>query len=178
LFKGAQIIPNGMNQRRFSFFHGFVQKIASSRPGAWFFARTLHYFDRIVFKVSGGRATMTSALAGLPVVLLTTTGAKSGLPRTLPLLCIRDERNPHIFALVASNLGQRHYPAWYINLKVNPRAIGSIRGQAETYVAHEASGEEYERFWQCAANTYIGYPLYKQRVGERRIPIMIMTPEK
>lgn len=165
-----------MNQTHYCFFHGFVQKIASSRPGAWFFARTLPYFDRVVFKLSGGRATMTSALAGLPVVLLTTTGAKSGLPRTLPLLFIRDD--PDRFALVASNWGQRHYPAWYFNLKANPRAIGSICGQTETYVAHEASGEEYERFWQYAANTYIGYPLYKQRVGERRIPIMIMTPEK
>ena len=83
-----------MNQRRYSFFHGFVQKVASSRPGAWLYARTLHHVDRVVFKLSGGRATVTSALGGLPVVLLTTTGAKSGLPRTLPLLCIRDERNP------------------------------------------------------------------------------------
>jgi deazaflavin-dependent oxidoreductase (nitroreductase family) len=148
------------------------------RPGAWFFACTLHYFDRVAFKLSGGRATMTSALAGLPVVLLTTSGAKSGLPRTLPLLCIRDERNPHTFALVASNWGQSHYPAWYLNLKANPHATCSIRGQTGTYVAHEASAEEYERFWQCAANTYLGFALYKQRVGERHIPIMIMTPEK
>jgi deazaflavin-dependent oxidoreductase (nitroreductase family) len=166
-----------MNQRRYSFFQGLVQKIGSSRFGAWFYARTLHHFDRVAFKLTGGRATLTSALAGLPVVLLTTTGVKSGLPRTLPLLCIRDERNPTTFALVASNWGQPHYPAWYFNLKANPRAIGSIRGQTATYVAHEASGEEYERFWQCAANTYLGFAVYKQRVGERRIPIMIMTRE-
>ena len=109
-----------------------------------------------VFKLSGGRATMTGTLAGLPVVILTTTGAKSRLPRTLPLLCIRDERNATTFALVASNWGQSHYPAWYFNLKAHPRAIGSIRGRAETYVVHEASGEEDERFWQYAANTYVG----------------------
>jgi deazaflavin-dependent oxidoreductase (nitroreductase family) len=76
---------------------------------------------------------------------------------TLPLLCIRDKRNPATFALVASDWGQSHYPAWYFNLKAHPRAIGSIRGRAETYVVHEASGEEYERFWQYAANTYMGY---------------------
>ena len=167
-----------MNRKRYSFFHVLVQKIGSSRFGAWFYARALHHFDRVAFKLSGGRATLTSALAGLPVVLLTTTGAKSGLPRTLPLLCIHDERNPHTFALVASNWGQTHYSAWYFNLKANPRAVGSIRGQVGTYVAHEASGEEYEKFWQYAANTYLGYPLYKQRVGARRIPIMIMTPVK
>src|SRR5262245_11142078 len=109
-----------MNRKRYSFFHLLVQKIGSSRFGAWFYARTLHHFDRVAFKLSGGRATLTSALAGLPVVLLTTTGAKSGLPRTFPLLCIRDERSPSTFALVASNWGQTHYPAWYFNLKANP----------------------------------------------------------
>src|SRR5215475_13609730 len=167
-----------MDQRRYSFFQGLVQKIGSSRFGAWFYARTLHHFEHVAFKLSGGRATLTSSLAGLPVVLLTTTGTKSGLPRTLLLLCIRDERNPDTFALVASNWGQTHYPAWYFNLKTNPPAVGAIRGQIETYIAHEANGEEYERFWQYAANTYLGYPLYKQRVGARRIPIMIMTPVK
>ena len=103
----------------YSFFHGLVQKIGSSRFGAWFYARTMHPRR---FQTEGGRATVTSVLAGLPVVLLTTTGVKSGLPRTLPLLCIRDERNPTTFALVASNWGQTHYPAWYLNLKANPRA--------------------------------------------------------
>ena len=164
-----------MNRKRYSFFHVLVQKIGSSRFGAWFYARALHHFDRVAFKLSGGRATLTSALTGLPVVLLTTTGAKSGMRRTLPLLCIRDERNPDTFALVASNWGQTHYPAWYFNLKANPRAVGSIRGRVGTYVAHEATGEEYERFWEYAANTYPGYSLYKRRVCARLIPIMIMT---
>src|SRR5262245_843239 len=73
-----------MNRKRYSFFHVLVQKIGSSRFGARFYARTLHHFDRVAFRLSSGRATLTSSLAGLPVVLLTTTGAKSGLPRTLP----------------------------------------------------------------------------------------------
>src|SRR5262245_7007052 len=145
-----------MNRRRYSRLRGLVQQIGSSRFGAWFHARTLHHFDRVAFKLSGGRATLTSALAGLPVVLLTTTGAKSGLPRTLPLLCIRDERNPVTFALVASNWGQTHYPAWYFNLKANPQAVGSIRGQVQTYVAHAASGEEYDRLWQRSEERRVG----------------------
>jgi hypothetical protein len=61
-------------------------------------------------------------------------------------------------------------------LKANPRAICAIGGKVGEYMAHEASGEEYERFWQCALDTYIGYPNYKQRVDERHIPIMVMTP--
>jgi len=167
-----------MTGRRYSLFNSLIQKFASSRPGAWFFARTLHHFDRVFLKLSGGRTTMTSILAGLPVVILTTVGAKSKLPRTLPLLCIRDERSPDTFAIVASNWGQHHYPAWYYNLKANPRATCSVRGQAGEYVAHEAAGEEYEKFWDCAEDTHVGYPLYKQRATHRRIPIMVMTPVK
>jgi deazaflavin-dependent oxidoreductase (nitroreductase family) len=108
--------------------------------------------------------------------MLTTTGAKSGLPHTIPLIYIRDEENPEIFALIASNWGQDHNPAWYYNLKKNPCAVCSIRGETREYLAHEATGEEYERFWQRATETYVGYPLYKARAGSRRIPIMAMTP--
>jgi deazaflavin-dependent oxidoreductase (nitroreductase family) len=165
-----------MTQKKYSHFHYTMQKIASSPPGAWFFARTLHHFDRLFLGLSGGRATMTSLVAGMPMVIVTTIGAKSGLPRTLPLLCIRDENAPGTFALIATNWGQHHYPAWYFNLKANPRATCSIAGQTREYLAHEAAGEEYERFWQYAADTYIGYPLYKQRIHGRRIPIMVMTP--
>jgi deazaflavin-dependent oxidoreductase (nitroreductase family) len=153
-----------------------MQKIAASRPGAWFFSRTLHHFDRAVLALTGGRTTLAAVMAGLPVVVLVTTGAKSGLSRENPLLYIRDESNPSTFAIVGSNWGQRRYPAWYFNLKANPHAVCSIRGKTGEYLAHEAVGDEYERFWQRATNTYIGFPLYKQRASGRRIPIMVMTP--
>ena len=166
-----------MPPKTYSLFHSSMQKIASTRPGAWFYSRTLHYFDRFVLRLSGGRSTLTGIVTGLPVLFLTTTGAKSGLPRTLPLLFIRDPNNSASFALIASNWGQEHYPAWYFNLKANPNAACSINGQTKKYVAHEAGGDEYEQFWQAATNTYLGYSLYKQRVGEkRRIPIMVLTP--
>ncbi len=164
-----------MARQRRSAFHAINQKIASSRPGAWSFARTLHHIDPLVLRLTGGRSTLTSLLAGAPVVMVTTTGAKSGLPRTVPLLCIRDRSDPDRFALVASNWGQRHYPAWYFNLKANPRATCALAGHVATYGAREASGEEYERFWQRATEAYLGYPLYKQRASHRRIPIMVMT---
>jgi len=153
-----------------------MQKIAASQPGSWFYARTLHHFDRLFLRLSGGRMTMTSLVAGLPMVIVTTTGAKSGLPRTLPLVCVRDESEPGTFALIASNWGQERYPAWYFNLKANPRATCSIAGEAGEYMAHEATGEEYARFWQSAADAYFGYPLYKQRISGRNIPVMVMTP--
>ncbi len=167
-----------MTTLRYSLFNAFAQKIAASGPGSWFFARTMHHFDRAFFRLSGGRTTMTSIFTGLPVVILTTLGAKSKLPRTLPVLCIPDDRTPDTFVIVASNWGQHHYPAWYFNLKANPRATCSIRGKAGEYMAREATGEEYEKLWQGAKDIYAGFPLYKQRASERRIPIMVMTPVK
>jgi deazaflavin-dependent oxidoreductase (nitroreductase family) len=166
-----------MAKRRYSLFNSFIQKLASSRPGSWFFARTLHRMDGIFLKVSNGRMTMTHLLSGLPMVILTTTGAKSGLPHTWPLACICDPNDPKLFAIIASNWGQHHHPSWYFNLRANPRATGVIDGQVKTYLAHEANDEEYARFWQYASETYLGFPLYKQRAGKRHIPIMVLTPE-
>jgi deazaflavin-dependent oxidoreductase (nitroreductase family) len=167
-----------VNGKRYSLLHSIIQKIVSSRPGSWFFSHTLHHLDRIVLKLTRQRTTLTAILAGLPVIFLTTVGAKSGMRRTVPLVAITDERNPDTFAVIASNWGQSAHPAWYLNLKACPRAAGSISGRTVQYVAHEPSGEEYARFWQRAEETYIGYSLYKVRAGERHIPIMVMRPEQ
>jgi len=150
--------------------------MASSSIGSWFFSHTLHHLDRFVYYVSRGRTSMTSLLSGAPLVMVTTTGARSGLTRTLPLLCIREHKTAESFALIASNWGQDHHPAWYFNLRANPRAMCSIGGVAREYVAQEAAGEEYALCWQCAMDTYIGFPTYQKRAGERHIPILVMTP--
>jgi deazaflavin-dependent oxidoreductase (nitroreductase family) len=164
-------------QKRYSLFHRIGQKIAASKPGSWYFSRTQHHLDRLLLKLTGGRRSLTGLLAGLPVVTLTVTGAKSGLPRTVPLLYIRDPETPDRFALIASNYGQRHYPAWYHNLKANPQATCTIRGEARHYTATEGEGDEYQRFWGYAQETYPGFPNYAKWVGDQRhIPIMVMTP--
>lgn len=153
-----------------------AQKITSSRPGAWFFSRTLHRLDGLLLRLTRGRTTVTGILTGLPVVVVTTTGARSGLPRTLPLVYVRDEHSPGTLAIVASNWGGRRHPGWYFNLKVNPRAVCSAGGRVMEYVSREAHGAEYERFWRLAECTYPGYSLYKARAHGRRIPIVVLTP--
>jgi deazaflavin-dependent oxidoreductase (nitroreductase family) len=160
----------------YSTFHSIVQKMASSGPGSWFFSKTLHHLDHGLINLTNGRKSMTSLLSGAPLVMVTTTGARSGLLRTLPLLCIRDPNATDSFALIASNWGQKNHPAWYFNLRANPRATCSIAGRAADYVAHEAKGEEYDSYWQCAMDTYLGFPTYRERAGDRHIPILVMTP--
>ncbi|MBL4783519.1 MAG: nitroreductase family deazaflavin-dependent oxidoreductase [Porticoccaceae bacterium] len=165
-----------MPPKKLSAFHQFMHKIASSSAGAWFMARTQHHLDRIVFKLSGGRTTMAAILTGLSVVVLSAKGAKSGVVRAIPLLCIEDEAEPGIFAIVASNFGQGHNPAWYYNLKANPQASCNLRGLRQDYIATEAEGDEYQRYWGYALDTYMGFPHYKSRVGGRHIPIFVMKP--
>lgn len=164
-----------MTPKTYSPLHALVQRLAASPAGSWFLARVLRHIDPPLFRWTRGRASLTSLLAGVPVVMITTTGARSGLPRTSPLLPVWDESQPGTLALVASNWGQRRLPSWYFNLKKHPHALCALDGRSLSYAAHEAAGSEYERFWGYATDTYFGYKLYRQRAG-RRIPIMVLTP--
>jgi deazaflavin-dependent oxidoreductase (nitroreductase family) len=164
-----------MSQRSYSPFQSLVQKFASTRLGVWFFAHTAHHLDKLFLRLSGGRTTLVHIVSGLPAMLITTTGAKSGLPRTVPLVYIRDMENTNQIAVVASNFGQHHLPGWYYNLKAHPRAVCMIDGQVQSCVAREVYDAEYARFWGYTQETYYGYRMYQQHAG-RRIPIFVLTP--
>ena len=126
-----------------------------------------------MLRFSRGRYSVTSLLAGLPVVMVTTVGAKSGQPRSLPLVAIPDGEN---VILIASNFGQKHHPAWYHNLRAHPEVHLTYAGQTVAYTARETSGEERERCWRRAVDLYSGYPLYERRAASRRIPVMLLVP--
>ncbi len=115
-----------------------AQAVASSRYGSKLASRLLPRVDRTVLRLSGNRFTFSSAVSHVPVVMLTTTGAKSGLPRTVPLLAFPDGDK---VALIASSFGNTKHPAWYLNLRANPRATLAFHGEpARPYIAREASG--------------------------------------
>lgn len=160
----------------YNWFQSFMQKVASTRPGSWFYSKVLHHFDRVTLKLTNNWTTFSGFLSGLPIVMLTTTGAKSGLPRTIPLIAIPDTENAGSLAIIASNWGQKHYPAWYYNVKANSAVNGEVRGVSQAYDAQEVTGDEYTRLWEYAKQTYIGYPLYKKRAGGRHIPVILLTP--
>ncbi len=155
-----------------------IRKLSSFAWIARFLARSLPTLDRWMFQVSHGKRTLTSLLADLPVVMVTTVGAKSGRLRSTPLLPIVDAEYPRQFALIATNFGQERYPSWYFNLKKNPHAECTINGKRRTYLAREAEGEEYERYWRLAEQTFFGYRLYRQRIRTRPIPILILEPSE
>jgi deazaflavin-dependent oxidoreductase (nitroreductase family) len=155
--------------------HSLIQKAAATSFGSWLLAGNLHRIDRPFLRLSSGRTSLTGILAGLPVVILTTTGAKSGKPRSTPLAAVFDEDK---VILIASYLGKCRHPAWYHNLKANPKARLKIAGEERGYIAREAQGEERERYWAQAVQLYHGYENYREKASNRRIPVMVLTLEK
>ena len=152
-----------------------IKRIAATRAASWLFSHVLHHVDGPVLRLSHGRYSATSILTGLPVVTLTTTGARSGLIRSLPLVGIEDGDR---VVLIASNFGRARHPAWYHNLLANPQATLSLRDRTGAYVAREATPAEHDVYWRAAVARYGGFAAYQQRAGRvaRRIPIMVLTP--
>jgi deazaflavin-dependent oxidoreductase (nitroreductase family) len=123
-----------------------------------------------IYRASDGR--VWGKMFGGPVLLLNTTGRKSGQRRTTPLLYTMDGED---FVLMASNGGAPYHPAWYLNLRANPEATVEI-GDHETRVrAEEAHQEEKARLWQKMVEMYSGYDGY-QRKTEREIPLLVLHP--
>ena len=153
--------------------HRLVRRFGATRPGAWFFARTLDHLDKPVYRWSGGRTTVAAVLSGLPIVMLTTTGAKSGRQTTSPVLGFEDGDD---VIVIGSNYGQAHHPAWVHNLRANPRAHLEIRGVAREVTAEEATGPERERHVELASAVYPGYRVYVKRAAPRRIAVIRLIP--
>jgi deazaflavin-dependent oxidoreductase (nitroreductase family) len=148
-----------------------LRRFASSGPGSWLFARILHHIDRPVHRLTGGRHTFASLVSGLPVVMLTTTGARSGRPRSVPVLGLPTGDG---LAVIASNYGQRRHPAWYHNLRSNPEGHVSVDGATHSFRAHEAEGEERARIWQEGLAVYPGWSQYERRAQNRRIAVFVL----
>jgi deazaflavin-dependent oxidoreductase (nitroreductase family) len=141
-----------------------------------FYARTLHHVDRAVFALSGGRATFSAWAAGLPVVMLETTGARSGQSRTLPVLGFPEGED---LVVVASNYGQNRHPGWYHNLKANPRGKVTVNGvtrEVQATVVTDAA--ERERLFARISHAVIVFAAYRRRTDEvgREIPIVRLRP--
>ena len=156
-----------------NFLHQLTRKLATKRPIIGFFSPILHHLDRVVYQWTNGRHTAASIVTGLPIIHLTAIGAKSGQPRTVPLIGSPDG---HKFVIIASNWGQKRYPAWYYNVQVNPEVTVSRDGRSATYTAREVSGDERDKYWQLAQQYYWGFAIYAERARHRHIPVLVLTP--
>ena len=124
-----------------------------------------------VYRASGGRL-WSRWLHGAPVMLLTTTGRKSGEPRTVPLLYLRDGDN---IVCVASKGGMSKHPLWYRNLEANTDCEVEIGSTRTPMRARRASDEEKAALWPRLVAMYKDFDDYQART-ERNIPVLILSP--
>jgi len=149
-----------------------MENIARSRPGGWFAINVANPADQRLLRWTGGRVGF---FMGQPVGLLHTVGARSGQPRTTPLLYLADGER---VVLVASKAGAERNPAWFHNLRANPRVEFMARdGETRGYVARVAEGAERDRLWLAVNDLYAGYDDYQRRTGGRVIPVVVLEPE-
>jgi len=123
-----------------------------------------------LYMQSGG--TQGVALKGMPVVLLTTIGAKSGKLRKTPLMRVEHDGQ---YAVVASLGGAPKNPVWYYNIAKNPRVELQDGTDTGDYDAREVFGDEKALWWQRAVEAYPDYADY-QRKTDRAIPVFVLTP--
>jgi len=125
---------------------------------------------RLCYRLTGGM--IGGGSAGMPILLLTTTGRKTGRPRTTPLLYVTDGEN---IVVVASNAGRPRHPLWWLNLEKNPEAEVQVRNKKRRVKAVEATGEERERLWRLVVGMYTEYEEF-QKTANRQIPVAVLRP--
>lgn len=133
-------------------------------------AKVVNRLHSELFRRSGGR--MGGSFKKAPVLLLTTTGKRSGQARTVPLLYLRDG---DALVLVASYGGDDRAPAWFHNLLANPEVRVELSGTKATMRARVADAQEKARLWPQVVAMYSGYAKYQTKT-QRDIPLVVLTP--
>jgi len=120
------------------------------------------------YRRSGGK--VGGKMFGAPLLLLTTTGRKSGRSWTVPLMY-----QPHDggWVIIASNGGSPRHPSWWLNLRSQPDASVQIGRETYAVTAAEATGAERERLWRVMADMYKGYDGYTRKTT-RKIPVIVL----
>ncbi|MFE0590359.1 nitroreductase/quinone reductase family protein [Micromonospora echinospora] len=138
----------------------------------WFAAagRLLVPADRLVGRLTRGRVV---ALGLIPSLVITTTGRRSGKPRSNPLLYVPDGDG---YVVVGSNWGQPSQPAWALNLLAEPTAEVTLAGRRIPVRAELATGTERERLWRLLVTEWPAYRTYAQRAGDREIRVFRLVP--
>ncbi|MBM6399006.1 nitroreductase family deazaflavin-dependent oxidoreductase [Phycicoccus sonneratiae] len=151
--------------------HRAVRSVAATRPGAAALARTLPTLDRTVARLTRGRTTACALLSGLPVLVLTTTGRRTGALRSTQLIGVPVGDT---VALLGTNFGQAATPGWVLNLESDPRATVGHGPRTVAVRARAASPTERGEVLALAEQVYVGYPRYFTRARHRRVRIFLL----
>ncbi len=133
--------------------------------------RAVTGFHRIVFRASNGK--LLARGSGMPVLMLTTIGRKSGQSRATMLTSPLQDGDA--ITLVASNNGDDRHPAWFLNLRENPKVEVMMGGRTTPMTAHVADTEEKARLWPRITAAHANYAGY-QRKTDRDIPVVVLEP--
>ena len=134
-------------------------------PSSWDWVRE----QVAAFEASGGQEANTFADTGLPIIVMTNRGNKSGKLRKTPLMRVEHEG---AYALIASVGGAPQNPVWYHNLKADPQVTVQDGAEVIDAVAEEVDGDERAAWWDRAVAAYSDYQVY-QDATERRIPVFV-----
>lgn len=145
----------------------FTRRLAAWGPMPTVLRYVLPPLDAALSRV-GRRVTLTEQLTSIPVGILATTGARTGLPRSCPVLAIPDQEG---WCVVGSAWGSTHHPSWAYNLRAHPEAELTMPDRSYRVQATVATGAERDRLWQRAEQVYPGFAEYARRAGNREIMI-------
>ncbi|MGK5674042.1 nitroreductase/quinone reductase family protein [Micromonospora sp. URMC 106] len=134
-------------------------------------ARLLVPADRVVGRLTRGRVV---ALGLVPSLVVTTTGRRSGKPRSNPLLYVPDG---DAYVVVGTNFGQTRQPSWALNLLADPAAEVAVKGRRVPVRAEVATGAERERLWRLLVDEWPAYEAYVRRAGGREILVFRLVPD-
>ena len=124
-----------------------------------------------LYEASGGKEG--ADLRGMPVIVLTSVGAKSGLLRKTALMRVEHDG---VYAVVASLGGAPKHPVWYFNIQKQPHVELQDGAEKKDYIAREVTGEEKAVWWERAVAAYPPYADY-QRKTDREIPVFVLEPQ-
>ena len=159
--------------RRPELLQRLVHHVAEIVPMSWIPPRALVRVDRAFFRITHGRASWSAWISGLPIVMLTTTGARSGKPHTLPVLALPE--GDHL-VVIASNMGKPANPGWYYNLRAHPSVMITWKGSTVRMRARELIGDERQRYVDRGLEAYPWWAPYHRRAAPRLIPVIMLEP--
>lgn len=131
------------------------------------------YNRRLIEEFRAGRLEPGGPLEGRPMLLLTTTGAKTGRRHTTPLMYLLDGGR---LLVIASNAGAPRHPDWYRNLSADPGVTVEVGAETYEATAAELEGEERERVWGEIVASYPFFAEHEEKAAPRRIPVVALEP--